>query len=571
MVTHPPPIGPASPARTPRQPRRHGGGTEKTSTGVCGYRGRYGLTLRYDAREGIVPRREDDTALNASPAESVSESTDPAAPRPLLLIVDDDPLITDTLSFLLARDFEIVSAATRAECVERVRKLPAPPRLALVDLGLPPTPHRPDEGFALVSDLLAHVPAIRIVVLTGQNDAANARHARALGAAEFIAKPAQPEQLKQTLHRLLALDTVDAAEPSATEACSLLGESLPMQKLRAQIRQYSESPFPVLIEGESGSGKEIVASCCLHRLTSRRDHPFLALNCAAISPTLVEPTLFGYAKGAFTGAIAMKSGYFEDARDGTLFLDEIGELPLDLQPKLLRVLENGEFQRVGETQLRVARCRVIAATNRDLRKEVKAGRFRADLYHRLSVFTLSVPPLREMADDRLLLLHHFRERIARQTGRPPFDLTGDALVLWQNYGFPGNVRELRNIVIRLATRFPGMPVEAADLAAELDLPDEELQPAGNAPSGARPPQSAAELKGMALTHLQSRGRFSLDDTLRWWEQAYIDAALRLTHGNVSQAAKLLGINRTTLYNRMDSLARSDLTDAATPADRAGEY
>jgi two-component system nitrogen regulation response regulator GlnG len=470
------------------------------------------------------------------------------------LIVDDDPLITDTLSYLLATEFDVVACASRKECVERLRKLSAPPDLALVDLGLPPLPHRPDEGFALISNLLAHAPSIRIVVLSGQNDEANARHARALGATDFVAKPADPERLKELLHRVLALGTVAAAQPRVVDSCTLLGDSPPMQRLRAQIRQYAESHFPVLIEGESGSGKEIVASCCLHRLTARHDRPFLALNCAAISPNLMEPTLFGYARGAFTGATSAQAGYFEDALEGTLFLDEIGELPLELQPKLLRVLENGDFQRVGETQHRRARCRVIAATNRDLRREVKAGRFRADLYHRLSVFALHVPPLREMGDDRVTLLEHYRDLLAGEAGSERFEFDDGALALWRNYGFPGNVRELRNIVIRLVAKYPGHRVSSAELAAELDLQDEASQPEAEQPP-AGPPQSAVELARVALDHLHSRGQFSLDDTLRLWEQAYIDAALRLTHGNVSQAAKLLGINRTTLYNRMDTLAR----------------
>ncbi|HMM54122.1 MAG TPA: sigma-54 dependent transcriptional regulator [Candidatus Desulfobacillus sp.] len=475
----------------------------------------------------------------------------PESGKPSLLIVDDDPLIIDALSFYLGGEFEIAAAASRAGCIDLLRGRTKAPQLALVDLGLPPLPHEPDEGFALISDLLAHSPAIKIVVLSGQNDEANARHARALGASEFVAKPADPELLRQALRRILAFQSAElSAEPAQTEdPCGLIGDSAAMQKLRAQIAQYGDSPYPVLIEGESGSGKEIVASCCLHRLTARRDKPYFALNCAAISPALLEPTLFGYAKGAFTGAVQAKSGYFEDTEDGTLFLDEIGELPLELQPKLLRVLENGEFQRVGETQLRRSRARVIAATNRDLRREVREGRFRADLYHRLSVFAIAVPPLREMGDDKLLLLRHYRAFYSKQSGQPPFELSEAALARWQDYAFPGNVRELRNIVIRLVTKHPGHVVDVEALEAELDTD------AGQPPGDWLPPRSADELSALALRHLQQRGQFSLDDTLLRWEQGYIQAALKLTHGNVSQAARLLGINRTTLYNRMEVLAR----------------
>ena len=463
------------------------------------------------------------------------------AEKARLLLVDDDPLIADTLAFYLRGEFEVSLAASRAQALARIREQPRLPAVALVDLGLPPTPHRPDEGFALVSELLALAPTMPIVILSGQNDDANARHARALGAADFVAKPADPELLRRTLHRALSYDA------GAARSIELIGSSPAMQKLRTQLRQYAGSPFPVLIEGESGSGKELAADA-LHRLSERAGRPYLALNCAAIPPSLVEPTLFGHAKGAFTGAVGSRAGYFEEAAEGTLFLDEIGELPLDLQPKLLRVLENGAYQRVGETQQRTSKARVIAATNRDLRKEVREGRFRADLYHRLSVFTISVPPLREMGDDRLSLLDHFRNIYSRQSGAVPFTLSAEAESRWSGYAFPGNVRELRNIVIRLIARHAGRTVSGDDLEAELD---------STAADAATPllPQDDAELTDLALRHLREAARFSLDDTLNRWEAAYIAAAQQLTHGNVSQAAKLLGINRTTLYNRMDVLAR----------------
>ena len=224
--------------------------------------------------------------------------------------------------------------------------------------------------------------------------------------------------------------------------------------MRQQIRQYAGSPFPVLIEGESGSGKELVAAS-LHGQSPRAAKPYLALNCAAISPNLVEATLFGYAKGAFTGASASRAGYFEDARDGTLFLDEIGELPLELQAKLLRVLENGEYQRVGETNTRVSQARILAATNRDLKAEVQAGRFRADLYHRLSVFTLAVPPLRDLGEDKRRCCSTSPTSTPASTASAPFLLDDKSERAWMEYTFPGNVRELRNIVIRLSAKYAG--------------------------------------------------------------------------------------------------------------------
>ena len=460
--------------------------------------------------------------------------------RPALLIVDDDPLITDTLAFALGPYFHVQACDSRQHAVELLRQLPEPPGLALVDLGLPPTPHRPDEGFQLIADLLAHSPQMKIFVLSGQNDAANARHARALGAWEFIAKPCEPEALRRALER--ALEAPESAPAAAVgDGFGLVGQSPALDRLRRQLAQFAGSPHPVLIEGESGSGKELVAAS-LHRMSGRAAKPYLALNCAAIAPTLVEATLFGYAKGAFTGAAAAKSGYFEDAQDGTLFLDEIGELPLEMQAKLLRVLENGEFQRLGETQLRVSRARVVAATNRDLRHAVRNSRFRADLYHRLSVLSLTVPPLRELDADKLVLLDHFRKLYSAQAGVQPFALDAGAEKRWLQYPFPGNVRELRNIVIRLTTKYPGQRLSTAELEPELDL-ETPLPAAGTEPGA---------IVEQALRLLEHGGAFNLDEMLKAWERGYIEAALRLTRGNVSQAARLLGVNRTTLYSRMSS-------------------
>jgi DNA-binding NtrC family response regulator len=466
----------------------------------------------------------------------------PTTPRkPDLLIVDDDPLVSDTLNFVLSRDFNVCVADSRTQARSVLLKLAEPPSLALVDLGLPPTPHRPDEGFRLISELIAYSPEMKIVVLSGQSDEANARHARTLGAIEFVAKPVDPPVLKQLLLQALR---VTSAEKSPVAAPSLLGSSAPVEKLRSQIAQFAASPFPVLVEGESGSGKELVARA-LHDKSARAGRTLYALNCAAISPTLVEPTLFGYAKGAFTGANTARSGYFEDAHDSTLILDEIGELPMDLQAKLLRVLENGEFQRVGETLGRSSNARVVAATNRDLKQEIRAGRFRADLYHRLSVFTIDVPPLRDLGEDRLVLLEHFREFYARQAGTPPFTLNPQAQAVWLNYGFPGNVRELRNIAIRLATKCAGQAVNEAQLRAELDA-DDALDAASVTPF------NDATLAESARKQLQSGHGFSLDDTLARWERGYVEAALELTQGNLARAAKMLGVNRTTLYSRMQN-------------------
>jgi DNA-binding NtrC family response regulator len=464
--------------------------------------------------------------------------------KPDLLIVDDDPLISDTLNFVLSRDFNVYVAESRTQVKSLLRQLDNPPQLALIDLGLPPTPHRPDEGFKLIGELIASSPTIKILVLSGQNDETNARHARTLGAIEFIAKPCEPEKIKQLLLKSLQIRSAEiSAQP--TEG-GLIGSSLLIEKLRQQITQYASAPFPVLIEGDSGSGKELIANA-LHRQSPRASKPFLALNCAAISPNLVEPTLFGYSKGAFTGATTSRAGYFEDAKDSSLFLDEIGELPLELQAKLLRVLENGEYQRVGETQSRVSNARVIAATNRDMRQEIRNGRFRADLYHRLSVFTIAVPPLRDLGEDKKLLLDHFREFYSRQANVKAFELDDGAQMLWLDYGFPGNVRELRNIVIRLTTKYAGQAVNSEQLQTELDMESMTVDLPG-LPAG----QDFKAVLEAAKKHLQIQKNFNLDLTLQQWEKGYVEAALAITQGNLSQAAKLLGIHRTTLYSRMQN-------------------
>jgi DNA-binding NtrC family response regulator len=472
----------------------------------------------------------------------------PQSTKPLLLLVDDDVLITETLSFILGQDFEVCVVESRPQAIELVRQLTVPPQLALVDLGLPPLPHRPEEGFKLVTELLAHSPEMKILVLSGQNEESYARHARLLGAVDFISKPCDPQDLKAHLFNALKTHKaeIDAKTSGEPGDLGMVGNSAPIKKMRNQIISYAAAPYPVLIEGESGSGKELVAAQ-LHRQSKKSSAPFLALNCAAISPTLVEPTLFGYSKGAFTGAVSAKAGYFEDAGEGALFLDEIGELPLDLQAKLLRVLENGEYQRVGETQTRKSNARVIAATNRDLRQETHAKRFRSDLYHRLSVFTINVPSLRELDDDRLLLLEFFRDFYSTRGGGEPFELSSDAMVRWQSYYFPGNVRELRNIIIRLSTKYAGQTVGLEQLEGELDTGVGNVGLINSLIPG--DPETQKEL---ARKHLQGQQNFSLDHTLKQWEQCYVEAALKLTHGNVSQAAKLLGVNRTTLYSRMEA-------------------
>ena len=450
---------------------------------------------------------------------------------PALLLVDDDSMISESLAFVLRESFAVSTADTRNSARATMLKMDAMPRLALVDLGLPPATQLPDEGFSLITELLTINPTMKILVLSGQSDRANVQHALTLGAVDFIPKPCDINLLKTRLdHQLMMLEAESLEQKKTKNENSLLGESRAMRDLYAEIERYADTPFPVLIEGESGTGKELVAEL-LHKASERAEQPFLTVNCAAFTPELLEAQLFGHAKGAFTGASTAKAGFFEDAGAGTLLLDEIGDLPLQLQPKLLRVLENGEYYRVGETRVRTAEARIVAATNRTLLKEISVGSFRHDLYHRLSVLTVDTPPLRDRGDDSLILMAHFRELYAQKT--PPFRLSPEALERWRTYTFPGNVRELRNIVIRLGAKYPGEEVGLTALEAEFD--------------------ARSEIDESTIRQLGGGG-FKLEQILSAWEQRYIDAALKLSNGNLSEAARLLGVNRTTLYSKIQRLS-----------------
>jgi DNA-binding NtrC family response regulator len=458
--------------------------------------------------------------------------------RPLLLLVDDDELIVDALGFALDGDFDLLTAGSRAAAIEALRGAARQPDLALVDLGLPPAPHHADEGFALIGDLFAFNPHMKVLVLSGQNERGNIQHALTLGAADFVAKPCEAELLRARLrHQLMLLEAERPDRAGGDDIGELLaGTSSAMATLRALIEQFADTPFPVLVEGESGSGKELVAQC-LHAASSRRDRQMLTLNCAAFRPELLEAQLFGHARGAYTGADKARAGFFEEANGGTLFLDEVGEMPLDLQAKFLRVLENGEYYRLGETASRHTDARVVAATNRDLRECVRAGQFRADLFHRLTVLTLNVPPLRSRGDDWRLLLERFQHQYADSI--KPFALGTDAQALLAAYTFPGNVRELRNIVVRLGAKYPGQTVGAAQLQGELEFDYDGA--AAAVPGG-----------DDLAARIHSPG-FRLDRELENLERAYIETALTLGEGNLSKAARLLGVNRTTLYSRMARL------------------
>ncbi len=458
--------------------------------------------------------------------------------KPLLLFVDDDSIIVDALSIVLEKDFDLITAESRQQVKAQLQDLSVKPSLALVDLGLPPKPHSPEEGFKLIEELMAVNDSFKILVLSGQNEDVNIHHALALGAVDFIPKPCDMPLLKARLgHQMMMLQAESSEKESTISDSKLLGDSAALSTLRDLINQFADTPFPVLVEGESGTGKELVAGE-LHNSSSRVGSPFMTINCAAFTPELLEAQLFGHTKGAFTGATTERAGFFEDAGDGTLFLDEIGELPLALQSKLLRVLENGEFYRIGETKPRVSKARIVAATNRDLKEEVRSGSFRQDLYHRLCVLTIHVPALRDRVQDVPNLMDYFRTMYA--AGNPAFMLDEAASKLLKKYSFPGNIRELRNIAIRLSAKYSGQKISAKALEDELDtdfnLNESELNSGDDLIAG--------ELKDTD---------FNLDEKISVWERKYINHALSKCNGNLSKAARLLGINRTTLYSRLQRL------------------
>ncbi len=450
--------------------------------------------------------------------------------KPTLLLVDDDAIIADSLEYVLSDEYQIERAVDRPSSFETLSKMKESPALALVDLGLPPDTHKPDEGLAVIRKISQMHPSTRVLVLSGQDNKKHVLQAKEDGAVDFIAKPCDIAEIRMRLKKQLEAGGGKAGE-SGIEG--LIGSSQAIELLRMQIRQLADSPYAVLIEGESGTGKEVTARN-LHRCSTRKREPFLTLNCAAFNGDLLESQLFGHTKGSFTGATETKKGFFEEAGSGTLLLDEVADLPLDLQAKLLRVLENGEFYRIGETKPRHASVRVLSATNKELAVVIRNGQFREDLYHRLSVLTVRVPSLHERSGDKVELLDYFKQQASEQI--LTFQLDDDALSLWNDYTFPGNVRELRNIVIRLSTKYPGQTIKPEVLKLEMTGP---MQP-GNKTS-----------REDWLRRCLFSEEFQLDQMLKSVEKELVELAMQEHHGNVSKAASMLGVNRTTLYGRMD--------------------
>ena len=413
---------------------------------------------------------------------------------------------------------DTVVADDRESAINQLRK--HEPAVVTMDLGLPPAPDDVREGFKLLREILALAPDTKVIVLTGQHDRENAVKAVGMGAYDFFAKPFEPELLNLTIDRAFRMHDLqkENARLSALEGSPLSGlltRDPGMLKICRTIEKIASASVTVALLGESGTGKEILARG-LHALSSRARERFVAINCAAIPDALLESELFGYEKGAFTGAVKQTLGKIETAHGGTLFLDEIGDLPMSLQAKLLRFLQERRIERIGGREEIPVDVRIVCATHRDLKAQIQAGEFREDLYYRLAEIVIEIPPLRDREGDATLLAHAFAQRFARDNARRTPMLSDEALSAIEAHGWPGNVRELENCMKRAVIMADGDCITAADLG--LKAPAEDLE------------------------HLNLRA-------VR--EEAERSAVLKViarTNGNIARAAEILGISRPSLYD-----------------------
>lgn len=446
-----------------------------------------------------------------------------ATPSSPLLIVEDDLALQKQIKWSLDR-FDCVTASDRESALVQFRR--HQPAVVTMDLGLPPDPDSTSEGFKLLEQLLAADPNVKVIVLTGQNDQANALRAIALGAYDFFAKPFEPELLGLTIDRAYRLAELQAEnrrlqavhQPDALSG--LITRDPEMLRTCRLIEKVASSDATVLLLGESGTGKEVLAQG-LHQ-ASRRSGKFVAINCAAIPEALLESELFGYERGAFTGATKTTIGKIETANGGTLMLDEIGDLPHPLQAKLLRFLQERKFERIGGRQEISVDVRVVCATHQHLQGLIAEQRFREDLYYRLAEIVVNIPPLRQRQGDAVLLAQSFLRRFGQDQRRGNMAFTDDAITALSRHKWPGNVRELLNVVRRAVIMADSGRVTAEDLglAADGDTPAIDLD--------LRRIREAAE------------------------RQAIL-SALAWTDGNIAKAAELLGVSRPTLYDLMKRL------------------
>ncbi len=408
---------------------------------------------------------------------------DPALTKPKLLIVDDDEEIRTQMKWALGQDYQVLLAADRAEALQTFAS--QRPTVTILDLGLPPRPNEPEEGLAALSTMLSSDRTAKVIILSGQEEKENALRAVGAGAYDFLCKPVDIKPLKLLLERCfyvakLEREYRDMQQSLGAEAFEgMLGTSVQIQGVFAAIRKVAIANAPVLLLGESGTGKEMAAAA-IHRCSPRKDGPFIAINCSAIPENLLESELFGHEKGSFTGAHTQRKGLIESAAKGTLFLDEIGDLPHAVQVKLLRFLQEQTFMRVGGRQDIQSDARIIAATNVDLKQATANGTFREDLYFRLAVVIIELPPLRKRGEDVLTIATRFLHRYAAQAGKPELTFTPETLRAVSQYQWPGNIRELQNRVQRAVIMAEGKRITREDMElthVEQALPTTSLKEA----------------------------------------------------------------------------------------------
>jgi two-component system, NtrC family, response regulator len=438
--------------------------------------------------------------------------------RPVLLIVEDDPGLLGQLRWCFY-DFEVVTATSRDEAIAQLRRVE--PSVVTLDLGLPPDPGGATEGLAALEQILSLAPRTKVIVVTGNNDRENAVRAVGLGAYDFYQKPVDADLLNlivKRAHRLYQLEQENRRlqqGQGASPLPGLIAASPEMLKVCRMVEKVAPADVTTMLLGESGTGKEVVARA-IHNLSNRRDYRFVAINCAAIPENLLESELFGYEKGAFTGAAKQTRGKIEYADGGTLFLDEVGDLPMALQAKLLRFLQERVIERVGGREEIPVDVRVVCATHQDLQALIAENAFREDLFYRISEMTITIPPLRERSGDAHLLARVFLERFAREQGRPVKGFTPEALNAIEAHTWPGNVRELENRIKRAVVMADGGQVSGEDM---------ELSSEGYDPLMLNLRQVRDDAEGKALRR-----------------------TLQIVDGNISRAAELLGVSRPTLYD-----------------------
>ncbi len=458
----------------------------------------------------------------------------PSSTFPVLLVEDKDSLRAMLRHALEAQDHEVIEARDEAEAIEAMRRIR--PAVVLTDLRLPG-----GDGFKVLRVAKELDPELPVIVMTAYGSIQDAVTAMKEGALDFLAKPVDPDHLllmvqRAIAHRRMQIEHMLLKEEMAAKrgAPRIIGDDPKLRHVTQQLHRAAGSDATVLLEGESGTGKELFARC-LHALSPRADGPFVAINCAAIPDTLLETELFGHEKGAFTGATARKPGRFEVAHRGTLFLDEIGDLPLGLQAKILRALEERSFERVGGTQTLHVDVRVVAATNRHLKQRVASRLFREDLYFRLSVFPITIPPLRERAEDIPVLATHFVERFCRDMNKPVLSFSLAALDELKTYAWPGNVRELQNCIERAVILCEGSSIQPRHLNLS-----SALQPI--IPAEPETPWDQLDLSG-TLRDVLARVTAEV-------EKRKVEKAIRESGDNRQRAADALQITYKALMQKM---------------------